>query len=131
MLQCVRLIQNRAYCYIMKTLFNWHASNPVVYNSLSGQIDLESIFALNPDVAPDEEIAPSPETPPPPTPTCVKVNRIAKVITNLLTYIETVITHYKDLIEIVKSELTCLFFPDNIDPFSLIHASFTSLTEFT
>uniref|UniRef100_A0AAX7SIS5 Kinesin-like protein n=1 Tax=Astatotilapia calliptera TaxID=8154 RepID=A0AAX7SIS5_ASTCA len=43
------------------------------------EIDLESIFALNPDVAPDEEIAPSPETPPPPTPTCVKVNKIAKV----------------------------------------------------
>lgn len=45
----------------------------------SRQIDLESIFALNPDVAPDEEISPSPETPPPPTPTCVKINKIAKV----------------------------------------------------
>uniref|UniRef100_A0A3P8WI15 Kinesin-like protein n=1 Tax=Cynoglossus semilaevis TaxID=244447 RepID=A0A3P8WI15_CYNSE len=43
------------------------------------EIDLESIFALNPDVAPDEDVAPSPETPPPPTPTCVKVNKIAKV----------------------------------------------------
>ncbi|XP_068461302.1 kinesin-like protein KIF2A isoform X2 [Clinocottus analis] len=42
------------------------------------EIDLESIFALNTDVAPDEEIAPSPETPPPPTPTSVKVNKIAK-----------------------------------------------------
>ncbi|XP_034547355.1 kinesin-like protein KIF2A [Notolabrus celidotus] len=42
------------------------------------EIDLESIFALNPDVAPDEEIAPSPETPPPPTPASVKVNKIAK-----------------------------------------------------
>ncbi|KAM6930635.1 kinesin-like protein KIF2A isoform 3-T3 [Xenentodon cancila] len=42
------------------------------------EIDLESIFALNPDVAPDEETAPSPETPPPPTPTCIKVNKIAK-----------------------------------------------------
>lgn len=42
------------------------------------EIDLESIFALNPDVAPDEEISPSPETPPPPTPTCVKINKIAK-----------------------------------------------------
>lgn len=55
---------------------------PLVINYVSsppGQIDLESIFALNPDVAPDEEIAPSPETPPPPTPTCVKVNKIAKV----------------------------------------------------
>ncbi|XP_029619051.1 kinesin-like protein KIF2A isoform X6 [Salmo trutta] len=42
------------------------------------EIDLESIFALNPDVAPEEEIAPSPETPPPPTPTSVKVNKITK-----------------------------------------------------
>ncbi|CAB1438431.1 unnamed protein product [Pleuronectes platessa] len=42
------------------------------------EIDLESIFALNTDVAPDEEIAPSPETPPPPTPTCLKINKIAK-----------------------------------------------------
>ncbi|KAG7278317.1 hypothetical protein CRUP_029922 [Coryphaenoides rupestris] len=42
------------------------------------EIDLESIFALNPDVAPDEEIAPSPETPPPPTPTAVKISKIAK-----------------------------------------------------
>ncbi|XP_010771949.1 kinesin-like protein KIF2A, partial [Notothenia coriiceps] len=42
------------------------------------EIDLESVFALNPDVAPDEEIAQSPETPPPPTPTSVKVNKIAK-----------------------------------------------------
>ncbi|XP_012716795.2 kinesin-like protein KIF2A isoform X1 [Fundulus heteroclitus] len=42
------------------------------------EIDLESIFALNPDVSPDEEIAPSPETPPPPTPTSVKVSKIAK-----------------------------------------------------
>uniref|UniRef100_A0A8C7VC52 Kinesin-like protein n=1 Tax=Oncorhynchus mykiss TaxID=8022 RepID=A0A8C7VC52_ONCMY len=29
------------------------------------EIDLESIFALNPDVAPEEEVAQSPETPPP------------------------------------------------------------------
>uniref|UniRef100_A0A8C7QAP0 Kinesin-like protein n=1 Tax=Oncorhynchus mykiss TaxID=8022 RepID=A0A8C7QAP0_ONCMY len=43
------------------------------------EIDLESIFALNPDVAPEEEIAHSPETPPPPTPTSVKVNKISKV----------------------------------------------------
>ncbi|XP_020328855.1 kinesin-like protein KIF2A isoform X4 [Oncorhynchus kisutch] len=42
------------------------------------EIDLESIFALNPDVAPEEETAPSPETPPPPTPTSVKVNKIPK-----------------------------------------------------
>ncbi|XP_021477424.2 kinesin-like protein KIF2A isoform X5 [Oncorhynchus mykiss] len=42
------------------------------------EIDLESIFALNPDVAPEEEIAHSPETPPPPTPTSVKVNKISK-----------------------------------------------------
>ncbi|XP_072288496.1 kinesin-like protein KIF2A isoform X6 [Eucyclogobius newberryi] len=42
------------------------------------EIDLESIFALNPDVAPEEEISPSPETPPPPTPTAVKSSKIAK-----------------------------------------------------
>uniref|UniRef100_A0A4W5L0Z9 Kinesin-like protein n=1 Tax=Hucho hucho TaxID=62062 RepID=A0A4W5L0Z9_9TELE len=42
------------------------------------EIDLESIFALNPDVAPEEEISPSPETPPPPTPTSVKVNKMTK-----------------------------------------------------
>uniref|UniRef100_A0A8D3D602 Kinesin-like protein n=1 Tax=Scophthalmus maximus TaxID=52904 RepID=A0A8D3D602_SCOMX len=51
------------------------------------EIDLESIFALNPDVAPDEEIAPSPETPPPPTPTCVKVNKIAKVSSSRAVFI--------------------------------------------
>uniref|UniRef100_A0AAQ4RC25 Kinesin motor domain-containing protein n=1 Tax=Gasterosteus aculeatus aculeatus TaxID=481459 RepID=A0AAQ4RC25_GASAC len=45
------------------------------------EIDLESIFALNADVAPDEEMAPSPETPPPPTPTSVKVTKISKVST--------------------------------------------------
>uniref|UniRef100_A0A8C4NZ71 Kinesin-like protein n=1 Tax=Dicentrarchus labrax TaxID=13489 RepID=A0A8C4NZ71_DICLA len=55
------------------------------------EIDLESIFALNPDVAPDEEIAPSPETPPPPTPTCVKVNKIAKV--SVLPSVETTATN--------------------------------------
>ncbi|KAM6965715.1 kinesin-like protein KIF2A isoform 2-T2 [Aplochiton taeniatus] len=42
------------------------------------EIDLESIFALNSDVAPEEEICPSPETPPPPTPTSVKANKIPK-----------------------------------------------------
>ncbi|XP_066567523.1 kinesin-like protein KIF2A isoform X1 [Amia ocellicauda] len=42
------------------------------------EIDLESIFALNPDIAPEDEIAPSPETPPPPTPSSMKVNKIAK-----------------------------------------------------
>ncbi|KAM9821562.1 kinesin-like protein KIF2A isoform 2-T2 [Syngnathus typhle] len=40
------------------------------------EIDLESIFTLNPDVSPDEEIVQSPETPPPIT--GVKVNKIAK-----------------------------------------------------
>ncbi|XP_028314369.1 kinesin-like protein KIF2A isoform X2 [Gouania willdenowi] len=42
------------------------------------EIDLMSVFGLNPDVAPDEEMAPSPETPPPPTPICGKVSKIAK-----------------------------------------------------
>ncbi|XP_067842625.1 kinesin-like protein KIF2A isoform X2 [Heptranchias perlo] len=41
------------------------------------EIDLESIFALNPDLAPDEDIEPSPETPPPPTPS-IKTNKIVK-----------------------------------------------------
>uniref|UniRef100_A0A6I8S120 Kinesin-like protein n=1 Tax=Xenopus tropicalis TaxID=8364 RepID=A0A6I8S120_XENTR len=41
------------------------------------EIDLESIFSLNPDLAPDEEIDPGPEMPPPPTPT-TKVNKIVK-----------------------------------------------------
>ncbi|XP_069780585.1 kinesin-like protein KIF2A isoform X5 [Narcine bancroftii] len=41
------------------------------------EIDLESVFALNPDLAPDEEIEPSPETPPLPTPT-IKTNKIVK-----------------------------------------------------
>ncbi|NXA26050.1 KIF2A protein, partial [Ibidorhyncha struthersii] len=41
------------------------------------EIDLESIFSLNPDLAPDEDIEPSPETPPPPTPSA-KVNKIVK-----------------------------------------------------
>uniref|UniRef100_A0A2K6L0Y8 Kinesin-like protein n=1 Tax=Rhinopithecus bieti TaxID=61621 RepID=A0A2K6L0Y8_RHIBE len=41
------------------------------------QIDLESIFSLNPDLVPDEEIEPSPETPPPPA-SSTKVNKIVK-----------------------------------------------------
>lgn len=42
------------------------------------EIDLESVFALNPDLAPEEEdVEPSPETPPPPTP-LAKVNKLAK-----------------------------------------------------
>ncbi|XP_035168111.1 kinesin-like protein KIF2A [Oxyura jamaicensis] len=41
------------------------------------QIDLESIFSLNPDLAPDDDTEPSPETPPPPIP-LAKVNRIVK-----------------------------------------------------
>ncbi|XP_071433794.1 kinesin-like protein KIF2A [Pithys albifrons albifrons] len=41
------------------------------------EIDLESIFLLNPDLTPDEDIVPSPETPPPPTP-AAKANKIMK-----------------------------------------------------
>ncbi|XP_047660886.1 kinesin-like protein KIF2A isoform X10 [Tachysurus fulvidraco] len=40
------------------------------------EIDMESVFALNPDLAPDEQIAQSPETPPPPVSSYVKVNKI-------------------------------------------------------
>uniref|UniRef100_A0A673MVZ9 Kinesin-like protein n=1 Tax=Sinocyclocheilus rhinocerous TaxID=307959 RepID=A0A673MVZ9_9TELE len=42
------------------------------------EIDLECIFSLNPDVAPEEEISLSPVTPPPPTPSSLKVNKIPK-----------------------------------------------------
>ncbi|XP_053481499.1 kinesin-like protein KIF2A isoform X3 [Ictalurus furcatus] len=43
------------------------------------EIDLECIFSLNPDVAPEEEISLSPVTPPPPTPTsCLSINKIPK-----------------------------------------------------
>ncbi|KAJ8260840.1 hypothetical protein COCON_G00165630 [Conger conger] len=42
------------------------------------EIDLESIFSLNPDLAPEEDTAPSPETPPPPSQSSVKVNKIPK-----------------------------------------------------
>ncbi|NXL86776.1 KIF2A protein, partial [Alectura lathami] len=41
------------------------------------EIDLESIFSLNPGLAPDEDVEPSPGTPPPPTPSA-KVNKIVK-----------------------------------------------------
>ncbi|XP_030913684.1 kinesin-like protein KIF2A [Geospiza fortis] len=41
------------------------------------KIDLESIFSLNPDLAPDEDIEPSPETLPPPA-SSAKVNKIVK-----------------------------------------------------
>uniref|UniRef100_A0A8B9LDI8 Kinesin-like protein n=1 Tax=Astyanax mexicanus TaxID=7994 RepID=A0A8B9LDI8_ASTMX len=40
------------------------------------EIDLESIFALNTDLAPDEEIPQSPETPPPALSSSTKVNKI-------------------------------------------------------
>ncbi|KAL1783399.1 kinesin KIF2A isoform X4 [Sigmodon hispidus] len=40
------------------------------------EIDLESIFSLNPDLVPDEEIEPSPEIPPPSSSS--KVNKIVK-----------------------------------------------------
>uniref|UniRef100_A0A672NJF4 Kinesin-like protein n=1 Tax=Sinocyclocheilus grahami TaxID=75366 RepID=A0A672NJF4_SINGR len=47
------------------------------------EIDLESIFALNPDIAPEEEIPQSPETPPPPVSSAIKINKIPqnKVLT--------------------------------------------------
>ncbi|NXA78491.1 KIF2A protein, partial [Thryothorus ludovicianus] len=41
------------------------------------EIDLESIFSLNPDLAPDEDIEPGPETLPPPA-SSAKVNKIVK-----------------------------------------------------
>lgn len=80
------------------------------YSSVSGQIDLESIFALNPDVAPDEEIAPSPETPPPPTPTCVKINKIAKVSTGTPPHLATTATNRSNMIWIVYKKTRLLSF---------------------
>ncbi|XP_068279700.1 kinesin-like protein KIF2A [Nyctibius grandis] len=46
-------------------------------HSKGKEIDLESIFSLNPNLAPDEDIEPGPETPPPPTP-LAKANKIVK-----------------------------------------------------
>uniref|UniRef100_A0A3B3V7K6 Kinesin-like protein n=1 Tax=Poecilia latipinna TaxID=48699 RepID=A0A3B3V7K6_9TELE len=46
------------------------------------EIDLESIFALNPDVVPDEEIPQSPEAPLPPSST-TKANKVPKVCSSL------------------------------------------------
>ncbi|XP_052422589.1 kinesin-like protein KIF2A isoform X1 [Carassius gibelio] len=40
------------------------------------EIDLESVFALNPDIAPEEEIPRSPETPPPSVSSANKINKI-------------------------------------------------------
>lgn len=45
------------------------------------QIDLESIFALNPDVVPDEEIPQSPEAPLPPS-SVAKTSKVPKVCFN-------------------------------------------------
>ncbi|KAM6986775.1 kinesin-like protein KIF2A [Aplochiton taeniatus] len=42
------------------------------------EVDLESIFSLNPDVVPEEEIAQSPETPPPPSSTAARVSKAPK-----------------------------------------------------
>ena len=58
---------SRPHCIYIQThirLERLEQSFNMLY-SLSMQIDLESIFALNPDVAPEEEVVQSPETPPP------------------------------------------------------------------
>ncbi|MEQ2189547.1 Kinesin-like protein kif2a [Goodea atripinnis] len=47
------------------------------------EIDLESIFALNPDVAPDEEIPQSPEAPLPPS-SITKTSKVPKVCSSPL-----------------------------------------------
>ncbi|NXI90610.1 KIF2A protein, partial [Psophia crepitans] len=47
------------------------------------EIDLESIFSLNPDLAPDEDIEPNPETQPPPI-QLAKVNKIVKIRRTIL-----------------------------------------------
>uniref|UniRef100_A0A8C4S9G1 Kinesin-like protein n=1 Tax=Erpetoichthys calabaricus TaxID=27687 RepID=A0A8C4S9G1_ERPCA len=70
------------------------------------EIDLESIFALNPDIAPDEEIAPSPETPPPPTPSSAKVNKFSKVRMYFLIFNNSL---WVLCIDTGSVELYCLF----------------------
>lgn len=49
-----------------------------VTSCFATQIDLESVFALNPDVAPDEEMSQSPEAPLPPS-NIAKTSRLPKV----------------------------------------------------
>lgn len=46
---------------------------------LSGQVELDNAFQLNPEAPPDEEVETCPESPPPPTPTCAKINKTSKV----------------------------------------------------
>uniref|UniRef100_A0A4W4FER1 Kinesin-like protein n=1 Tax=Electrophorus electricus TaxID=8005 RepID=A0A4W4FER1_ELEEL len=59
------------------------------------EIDLECIFSLNPNFAPEEEISLSPITPPPPTPSSVKVNKISKVSTRYPNKGEKVVSQRK------------------------------------
>lgn len=80
---------------------------------------MESIFALNPDVAPDEEISPSPETPPPPTPTCVKINKIAKVNVTLPTYVATAVKDSSAVTELLLffcRKYTEFYFTSQLQP---------------
>lgn len=56
---------------------------------LSGQVELDRTFALNPEAPPDEEADPCPESPPPPTPTCAKINKTTKVSVTLPPWQET------------------------------------------
>lgn len=55
----------------------------------SGQVELDSTFALNPEAPPDEEADPCPDSPPPPTPTCAKINKTTKVSVTLPPWQET------------------------------------------
>lgn len=57
---------------------------------LSPQIDLESVFALNPDVAPDEEIPQSPEAPPS---NIGKTSKLPKVSSSTLPVSYTSVIH--------------------------------------
>lgn len=54
------------------------------------QIDLESVFALNPDVAPDEEIPQSPEAPPS---NIGKTSKLPKVCSSTLPVTYTSMIH--------------------------------------
>ncbi|OBS70248.1 hypothetical protein A6R68_01211, partial [Neotoma lepida] len=59
------------------------------------EIDLESIFSLNPDLVPDEEIEPSPEIPPPSSSS--KVNKIVKWLVQhvhgLVSFLNSLLLH--------------------------------------
>uniref|UniRef100_A0AAR2LXU0 Kinesin-like protein n=1 Tax=Pygocentrus nattereri TaxID=42514 RepID=A0AAR2LXU0_PYGNA len=81
------------------------------------RIDLESIFALNPDLAPEEEIAQSPETPPPALSSSVKVNKIptnkpknAFMFLNCLCCVRIILTSFQiDILFPMSKKVMCCY----------------------